>query len=71
MCILVKDCIVEFTEVIEDTVCESILWIRVKKELYGTEFIIGSTYIQHEGSDYHHEDIFDNISEDIRRYPLI
>ena len=37
----------------------------MEKELYSTEFIIESTFIPHEGSDYHHEDICYTISEDI------
>ena len=41
--------------------CESALWVK-----FADNFIVGAIYMPHEGSKYHHPDIFSDLESDIR-----
>ena len=57
--------IFEHSTAIHDTKSQSILWLKVNKEVLGFDFIIGAMYLPHEGSKYHSNDIFDNLNDDL------
>ena len=63
--ILLKNDIFEHSTVLNDTKSQSILWLKVNKDVLGVDFIIGAMYLPHEGSKYHSNDIFDNLNDDI------
>ena len=63
--ILLRNDIFDHTSIIKDTKSESILWLKINKELLGIEFALGAIYLPHEGSKYHSSDIFDNLQEDL------
>ena len=50
---------------VEGVTSQSILWVRLSKEIIGFDIILGSAYIPHEGSPYYDADEFEIISEDI------
>lgn len=63
--ILVKDCFSKYVHVVNDVMSNSVLWMYVKKEILGYDFILGSTYIPHETSPIFDDESFDKITEDI------
>lgn len=64
LCILIKNDKAEFvTEIDYNT--ESVLWIKVDKNITGFEFILGAVYIPHEGSVHYDVDVYDNIANDV------
>ena len=65
--ILVKDELSKYISVISvpNKCCDSVLWIKVDKDLLGFDFIIGSVYIPHENSSFYSDNVFDNLSSDI------
>ena len=63
--ILVRRDIYEHIEIINDTKSQSILWIKLDKNVFGVDFIIGAMYLPHEGSKYHSNEIFENLNDDL------
>ena len=63
--ILVRSDIYEHINIIQDTKSQSILWIKLDKNVFGVDFIIGAMYLPHEGSKYHSNDIFENLNDDL------
>ena len=53
---------------LEDTVSDSVLWVKINEGAFGFECIIGAVYIACEDSDYHNNSMFDNIAEDILNF---
>ena len=51
--------------IINNGLSENVLWIKLNKSILGFETVLGIIYIQHEGSPYHHDYIFDNLAEEI------
>ena len=51
--------------IIEKFVSKSVLWIHLNKNVSGIKFILGAVYLTHEASDYHHEDIYAFLADDI------
>ena len=68
ICLFAKTNLCEYLSTINDTVSESVLWVKVNHKAFGIEFVLGSVYLAHEGSDFHSDDIFDNLAEDILRF---
>lgn len=69
ICIFVKSSLSKHVEVIQNTIAENVLWIRVKNQITGTgsdtQFLLGCIYIPPEGSVYYDENCFDIIIQDI------
>ena len=65
ICVLVKEQLAPFVKVLNDCASECVLWMKIDKLVYGTEVIIGATYIPHEGSPYYDESVFDTLLNDI------
>ena len=65
ICTLIKTNISHNVMQLLETQSDHVLWLHIKKECFGKEFILGSVYLPHENSTHYHEDMFDNIEEDI------
>ena len=65
ICIFVKEHIAENCTIIDNFMSESILWLYMKKNVIGQDFILGEVYLPHEMSDYYHDDVFDFLADDI------
>jgi len=65
LCVLIKENVYKYVTVLSELCSDSVLWIRIKKEAFGCEFILGSVYIPHEGSPHHNNEIFDDIADDL------
>lgn len=65
LCVLVKTHIYDYTEVISNSVSTSTLWLKFKEGAFGKTFVLGATYIPHEGSRYYENDLFDDIATDM------
>ena len=65
ICILVKNKFAMNCTVIHEMTSESIVWIHVTKHVIGREFILGSVYLPHEGSNHYHEEVFEFLADDI------
>ena len=63
--VLARRDIFEYISVINNTKSQSILWIKLDKNVFGHEFIVGAMYLPHEGSKYHSDAIFENLQDDI------
>ena len=63
--VLVKNELFKFTEVIENTESECVLWLKISKDVIGVEFILGEVYIASEGSVFHDKEFFDHIENDM------
>ena len=63
--IFIKDNISKYFSVIDNCESDCVLWLKVEKELLGYDFIIGATYVPHEGSVFHDNCEFDIICSDI------
>ena len=63
--LLVKDHLAASTTILQNTVSENILWSKIDNDSLGIHIVVGSVYIPHENSLYYHDDIFDNVTEDI------
>ena len=50
---------------LSDFISESILWLYVNARVMGYDFILGAVYFLHEMSVHYHDDIFDQLSDDI------
>ena len=48
-----------------ETNSESILWCKINQQSSSLSFILGVVYLPHEGSIYHHNEVFDNLIFDI------
>ena len=51
--------------IIDNFVIESVLWVHLNKNISGYDFILGAVYLPHEASDYHHEEIYEFLADDI------
>ena len=52
-------------ELIENTLSDFTLWVKIGKNYAGFEFILGHTYIPCEGSNFYENDAFDQIEHDV------
>ena len=52
-------------ELIENTLSDFTLWVKIGKNYAGFEFILGHTYIPCEGSNFYENDLFDQIEHDV------
>ena len=68
--ILVNEKVNKFTKIIENTTSNWILWLMVGENRENIEFILGCAYIPCEGSTYHNDHIFNDISDDILRFQV-
>ena len=64
ICVLFKEKYEGNIHIIDDTTSESILWLKVDKQAFNFEFVIGSVYVPHEGSIYHNNSIFEHLADD-------
>ena len=62
--ILYKDKNVEYVKFIENTNSECILWVKIDKNAFSYEFIMGAEYIPHEITIYCKKDIFETFEEE-------
>ena len=65
LCIFIKKCIAPHCSILKDLASESILWIYVKNVVLGYDFILGAVYIPHETSDHYHENVFEDLADDV------
>ena len=65
LCIFVKKTYIDNVSIITDTKSDCILWLEVGKPIFGEKIIIGAVYLPHEGSQFHNDDIFNDLTEDI------
>ena len=65
ICVFIREHIAHNCTIIDKFVSESVLWIHLNKNVSGFEFILGAVYLPHEASDYHHEDIYEFLADDI------
>ena len=65
ICVFIRQNIAHNCTIIDKFVSESVLWIHLNKNISGFEFILGAVYLPHEASDYHHEDIYEFLADDI------
>ena len=65
MCIFMKTEIFAFSEKIQGTVSESILWIKVDSNVLGYEFVLAAVYLPCEGSIHYSNEVFDNFVHDV------
>ena len=65
ICVFIKEHISHHCAIIDNFVSESVLWIHFNKNVSGFAFILGAVYLPHEASDYHHEDIYELLADDI------
>ena len=63
--VFIKERISYHCTIIDNFVSESVLWINFNKNVSGFAFILGAVYLPHEASDYHHEDIYEFLADDI------
>ena len=54
-----------FSEKIQGTVSESILWIKIDSNVLGYEFILAAFYLPCEGSIHYSNEVFDNFVHDV------
>ena len=50
---------------INDLNSDCVQWVKINKNAFGFEFILGSIYIPHEGSKYFSNTIFEDLEDDI------
>ena len=60
-----KENIASHCSMINSFLSESILWLHVNAEVLGYEFMLGAVYLPYEQSDYFHDDIYDQLADDI------
>ena len=65
ICVFVRDDCFEYVHTIDDTYSESVFWLKLDKEYFGKDIVLGGVYIAPEGSKYHDADVYDIICEDI------
>ena len=65
ICMFIKECISHHFTIIDNFVSETVLWIHFNKNVSGFAFILGTVYLPHEASGYHHEDINELLADDI------
>ena len=65
ICILIKENISCHFSMINSLLSESILWVHVSPVVLGYEFILGAVYLPYEQSVYFHDDIYDQLADDI------
>ena len=63
--VFIKEHISHHCTIIDNFVSESVLWIHFNKNVSGFAFILGAVYLPREASDYHHEDIYEFLADDI------
>ena len=68
--ILVNDKVNKFTKIIENTISDWVLWLMVGENRDNIDFILGCVYIPCEGSTYHNDYLFNDISEDILNFQV-
>ena len=68
--ILISDRVQKFTEIIENTISDWVLWLMVGESRQNIEFILGCIYIPCQSSIYHNEFIFNDISEDLLNFQV-
>ena len=64
-CIFVKERIALNCVMLCNVISKSILWLYVNDKVMGYDFILGAFYLPHDLSVYYHDDIFDQLSDDI------
>ena len=69
-CILVKNTLKKHVQIVENTQCKSIIWIKIDEEILGYEFILGTIYLPCPASNYFKADICDDISDDLYNFEL-
>ena len=65
MCILMTNSIFDCSTLIQPTLSESVIWVKVESEFLGFSFIIGAVYLPCEGSIHYSQEVFDNLCTDI------
>lgn len=55
----------KYMYIIQEICSESKLWLKVHREAFGYEFILGAVYLSHEGFIHYHDEIYDNAANDI------
>ena len=65
ICGLVKEKYSKYICTVQETCSENIMWLKVDKEAFGHEFILGALYLPHKGSIYCHDEIYDNVANDV------
>ena len=70
LCIFVKKTYIDNVSIITDTKSDCILWLEVSKPIFGEEIVIGAVYLPHEGSQFHNDDIFNDLAEDIQNLKI-
>ena len=63
--VLVKNDLSKCVSLVTNIISNSVLWLKINKNVFGLDFVLGAVYIPHEGSQYHDKDAFENIAEDI------
>ena len=65
ICVLVKKKYSKYIHTVQETCSESVLWLKVDKEAFGHELILGAVYLPDEGSIHCHDEIYDNVASDV------
>ena len=65
MFVLIKEHITHNCTIVDKFVSESVLWIYLNNNISGFDFMMGTVYLPHEASDYHHEVIYEFLADDI------
>ena len=65
LCILVKKNIAKHCTIISDTISDSTLWLLIDKHVLSFSFVIGGVYMPNESSIHYHNELFDNLTDDI------
>ena len=65
ICVFVKENVDINCFIVESLESESIVWLHITYSILKDVFILGVVYIPHDMSEYHHEDIFDHLANDI------
>ena len=70
MCVLVRRSISEFFQIIGGKTSKQVLWLKVKKDWLGIEFILGSVYMPSQSSVYFDKQHFHDLQNDIIDFDL-